>query len=258
MPNHVPHPREDPRHGGIRSGLSQMIKTSYSDLGLNVLFPSSSSYLIRRASPSPSSGRTAVGMGTRGVPRLIFSLPSAFVPWCLAPAESGGMLGVASPGSMARWVSGDTAIGVPVGSCSLCVGAVFDSLQRGPWSWAHSCYLGRAVRTETDSLSSSPLHHHPAPAPGDPVSLDTFEERECFWGKEDVYVGGRRHGAFPRLGTSGGHLGGSSQTSQHLVADFQTSQAPIWAHLGKFKAFQFCHLAWGRGWGRLFCTFFQA
>lgn len=168
------------------------------------------------------------------------------------------MLGVASPGSMARWVSGDTAIGVPVGSCSLCVGAVFDSLQRGPWSWAHSCFLGRAVRTETDSLSSSPLHHHPAPAPGDPVSLDTFEEWECFWGKENVYVGGRRHGAFPRLGTSGGHLGGSSQTSQHLVADFQTSQAPIWAHLGKFKAFQFCHLAWGRGWGRLFCTFFQA
>lgn len=137
-------------------------------------------------------------------------------------------------------------------------GAVFDSFQRGPWSWAHSCFLGRAVRTETDSLSSSPLHHHPAPAPGDPVSLDTFEEWECFLGKEAVYVGGRRHGAFPRLGTSGGHLGGSSQTSQHLVADFQTFQAPIWAQLGKFKAFQFCHLAWGRGWGRLLCTFFQA
>lgn len=112
MPNHVPHPREGPRHGGIRSGLSQMIKTSYSDLGLNVLFPSSSSYLIRRASPSPSSGRTAVGMGTRGVPRLIFSLPSAFVPWCLAPAESGGTRGQGRRGDVtarkSRWAPVET------------------------------------------------------------------------------------------------------------------------------------------------------
>lgn len=70
-----------------------------------------------------------------------------------------------------------------------------------------------------------------------------------FWGEEGVYVGGRWHGAFPRLGALCGHL----------AADSQTSQGLIWAHLGKLEAFHFCHLA-QCAWvgGRLQCTFFQA
>lgn len=88
--NHVFHLREGPADGGICSGHFQIVKIFYCNLGLNFLFPSSSSCLIRSGGPSPSSGRTTVGMGTQCVPQLIFSLASALVPWCLAPPESRG------------------------------------------------------------------------------------------------------------------------------------------------------------------------
>lgn len=102
MPNHVPHPREGPRHGGIRSGLSQMIKTSYSDLGLNVLFPSSSSYLIRSGRrPFPQLGQDRGGNGDTGRPSA-----HLFPPLCLCALVSGSC-GVGVGGTRGQGRRGD-------------------------------------------------------------------------------------------------------------------------------------------------------